>query len=245
MTESKKKQNSTLVIEFFGLPGSGKTTFQNEFLKTLQTEPITIATKKDLTAWIHQHGKFRLPFFIIANPGWFLSLLIILWRSAGMNNVFNKITWRYIFSTLTIPLYTKYYISQHKPDVMLLDQAMTQNLWAIWYGLNEPEEAALANIYSRIHNLLDLQYLYFDVPVDLSAQRIISRSDNYSRFDGIDDFDHLKQMISDGTQLMILIYSTIEKMNLPIKKISGENPTEKNAGIVYGWIFSKEGQHEQ
>ena len=237
MTAVNKDPQNTLLIEFFGLPGSGKTLFQSVLMEKFQAHSITTATKKDLTEWIHNRGKYKLALFLLSDFIWALTLFLTLLSKAGIKNLRNRVTWRYICSTITIPLYIKNYIALKKPDLLLLDQAMAQNIWAIWYGYEKPDTESLSKIFKLVNKVLDINYIYFDISVDTSVNRIIERKYNNSRFDGINDFNKVKRMISNGSDFMNSVYDVVDIMNYPIFTIPADQHFEDNSEKVRKWIM--------
>lgn len=237
MAKKIRKSSPALVVEFLGLPGAGKTSIQSLLEKKLAGYPLDMLCKETLTAWIHQKAKYKLPYFLFKNTGWSVRLFVMLWKLRGWGRIFDRITWRYILSSITIPLYIKYFVEEHRPDVLLLDQAMAQSIWAIWYGHEKPDAQTLRLIFEHIYTLVQVSYIYFDVPVEVSARRVMQREENHSRFDHIQDYERLKNMISRGDALMIKIRDVLKYMGYDVVEVSSEQHYEQISEFLYNRII--------
>jgi len=198
-----------LIIEFFGIPGSGKTTIQRKLSDRLRNQGNLVATREDLFNWAHSRSKLYKTILIIKEPIWVISIVISLIRLKGVRESISRDRIIRILSLIKFPIYLKKFYETNHVDIILLDQGMIQAFWSILYGLNSQKENGIENIVSLINGKMKVQYLHFQISIDEAVHRIVNRTSGNSRFDGIKDHLEVKYLLSDGDKLMMTIINLI------------------------------------
>ena len=176
--------SKSIVVEFVGPTGSGKTANCLCFSGLLRKNGLKVSMFSDLKDYLYSQ-KFHIKFLIalktlIFNGTDFIRYFLIL-ANHGIYS-FDSI-FRYI-KLCVFNMALQQFIEKKKVDVLLLDQWIIQGLWsATIFKLKS---------YDTLHDKLKRFYfktgvvLYFDIDTATASERVGSRDSYSSRFDRMD-----------------------------------------------------------
>jgi len=163
-----------MIIEFFGFPGSGKTTICNKFVKKIQKD------NKDVIRGTFDHLEVRkrvlfklfysfISFFI--NPKFFAKNLYFFVCSKA--NYKTKVT---DFINLTY-LYARYFTFRNSNKIVVFDQGLLQAYWSVLtFSSNELLEYDNSILFKYIDKVIVLE-----IDWEQNLERLFSREDQRSR----------------------------------------------------------------
>lgn len=182
----------SIVIEFVGPPGSGKTTTCNSAVEYLKHAGIKIYVFKDVKAYLYQSRlaqKAAIIFRTLLRHSMDLfSFKILLVKHGGFN--VNS-----VFRYAKLCLFNQalqHFKSTKTGGIILLDQWVIQGLWsATIFSVKDPEK--MRDSLKRFYFPVDY-IVYFDIDVDTAVQRIETRGTFTSRFDNMTDEERTEIM---------------------------------------------------
>lgn len=239
-----KKQKKTKIYEFFGYPGAGKTTIQSYIKNKHQlVNGKRIACRSDFYDWLALNCTFIEKKMIwLIYPLSSIKLFLMLILSCKIKDIIKIDTSRRIISFIKEALLLKCYIKSNKEGVLILDQAIIQRLWIIWIDKSLPNRDHIKEIILLVQNIIgaDFSYIFLDVNLNTSVNRINQRTHGNSRFDRIDNLNTLKISISNQVDMMELIMDVLKKSGNSLLVISTENQIEKSTNKIIDWMSSNE-----
>src|SRR5690554_3714146 len=129
---TKLRPKDLLVVEFFGLPGAGKTTVVNRLCDELRALGHDVVTRWDIQAFIATTPRCKKIGFYLRN---FFYAAEILWhavRFANRTQALNRESARFILLALRSRLGFEYYLKCHPlTQLVLFDHAELQTIWCI------------------------------------------------------------------------------------------------------------------
>jgi thymidylate kinase len=218
-----KKQNS-LIIEFVGPPGAGKSTNCRSFDQLLKNKGFAIYKLQDIKDYIKQMGltgKFLLLLKFSVFRTVHLLLFTIMLASYRIYSV--NALYRYIRITL-FDLALKQFQQSRKVDIFLLEQWIIQELWsATIFKLKSYDE--IGTRLCRFYFRSDVT-IYFDIDVATASERISQRNTSLSRFDKMDTTKRIKEL-SKHNNYLFQLYNQSDCLQKHL--FSGYNRPESNA----------------
>ncbi len=183
----------TLVVEFVGLPGCGKTTVANQLLPLLSARGVRCRGRRSA----HQPWKRRLrtyastAAFHLRHPG---SATASVARALSLSplelqrlpHALRMAGWS---RHLKQPVIGNY-------DLIVLDQGIVQDAWSLALGASAEQDKYLRrSIQASVGDAaVNLAYVYFDIDIDLAVERIRARASGTSRFDRMRDNEALEML---------------------------------------------------
>lgn len=185
----------TLVVEFVGLPGCGKTTAADQVLPLLGAKGIRCRGRRS----VHQPWNKRLrtyastAAFHLRHPG---SVAASLARALSLS----PLELRRLPQALRMAGWSRHLkqpmIGNY--DLLVFDQGIVQDAWSLALGASREHETQLRrSIQASVGDVaVNLAYVYFDIDIDLAVERIRARANGTSRFDRMAD-DKARQMLHE------------------------------------------------
>lgn len=213
--------NKPLLVEFLGLPGSGKTTLVEAVFPELVQQGYVVVTKHQLHRWRATKSRFfsyllllRTPFLTFKH----LSNLLVFLNSLDQPH---KIGFKRLLLGILINCQLTAFAKEVKFDVMLLDQGSLQNLWSIAAFSTKFSEVAILKCIVDCCDLHDFDVLHVNINAspELAVSRINQRQSFNSRFDLMNEFNK-KQAISNSLNLMNFLLKNliaIKKNNISLE----------------------------
>lgn len=236
--------NFPKIIECFGLPGSGKSTYISQMKKQVELpESVNVYLRKEGDskfldkAFDHPNTRIRslLQFFVciyyvIQRPFFFVAVLKSLVIYRFNRNYFS------VLRNLTEALYCYSKLNRIKKtnDYMLLDEGLIQYLGAL--VINTPYNKKLPQgIVNHVLSSYIDGLIHVEIDFETAIRRIKDRNDGKSRFDYMKDeqaITNFKKM-NDVFNLCIV---TAQKLNIPILKLDNKNPSDENIRMILGFF---------
>lgn len=238
MFKLKKGKSKPLVIEFFGLPGSGKTTLQSHLQEHLKSNSIIAATRKDLSYWLQSKSRMEKSCYLILNPIYTITIIVSLLRISKSIKLFSNDIFKNIISITTYPLYMNYYSNEKDVDIIILDQAVAQGIWSICISSNDFNKSLITKIFLNINILYKATFIFFEIDSDTSIKRILNRQNGDSRFDSIKSIKELNNMMRNGYEKMVMLKDLIRENKIPMMSIKTNNDVVLSARSLERKVMS-------
>ena len=193
------------IIEFYGLPGSGKTFIKDRLKKVLEEKGV-----KQIDDKLKKRNKLmRIVYklFIacqefIAYPGRFFSLMKMVSKSG------QKTKWDWAVVLFNWILMRSLYNRPFRDGIILVDQGMFQAVWSTL--LNAENEISVEDIISESRAGFPNVLCVVDVSRETMEQGIKERDTNDSRLEKTDK-EESKQLLDKGIAVHELIMDYITK----------------------------------
>jgi thymidylate kinase len=216
----------SLILEFVGLSGAGKTTVAEALLHRLREQGYTCAYRHDIGGQgVPRIRHFsRLAAHFIRHPGLFSASVHLSRAAPGLTRSrFREAIRFYVWS------YRLAIGRRLGPDILILDQGIIQEGWGLVVretGLPAPAIlAATKNLIAGARVRYALVYL--DVDRGLAARRIAGRSTGESRFDTMNQVDARRLLESSEPLLQEMHSSVVNELRLAELRIDGSRTIEE------------------
>ncbi len=235
---TNKKQNSKpLVVEFFGLPGAGKTFVQSAMLEDLKTTSLNVCTRADMFSFYNQKNKLYKVKAVLRKPCFYLRFLCAFVFSSSLTLFLNSTARKRIKYAINYPLYINLYIMTVKPDILFLDRASIQNYWSLWFGRKKPSYNLLMKLIKMTNSIVETKYVFCMIDAETASERIIARPHGRSRFDTINNPNTVHYMLEKEAYFMPTLYNALECQNIKTIKINGQAKKEATIKELKNWMF--------
>ena len=183
-----KRPQRAIVVELFGLPGSGKTFLTQELTQILQKGPHSVLDFRRSTSpqfylqdriprlsttWIKEQLSFR--FWILANP----IAACHLWRQLSKSQQPDRNAYRYFFRSW-IKTLVRLRRAVQSYDIVLMDQGFLQFVWTVGYESQAPQWPELRRHLLRLMPVPDAVILV-ETSHDTATRRLTQRPGTTSR----------------------------------------------------------------
>jgi thymidylate kinase len=222
-------QGRSVIVEFVGPTGSGKTTNCQSFSDSLKVEELSVYMFSDVKKHLYNQSLFKRIYVY--------SKAIVISFTNLISYTFLLLRYK-IFSFDSIYRYIKLcifnealqlFIKEVKPDVVLLDQWIIQGLWsATIFKLDS--YLTLPEKLSQFYFKTDI-VIYFDLDTKTATERIAYREHGDSRFDKMDGKHRLERLQKYNGYLHQLYEQSACRNNFKVSTL--ESP-DYNANIFLG-----------
>lgn len=174
-------ESYTTFIEFFGLPGCGKTTLCKQIMK--EFDNVNILLMSDVTKEYNVLPLGRKIFLIPYRVWW--SLILFLLRCP----ILPPKLWKIYIGLFKISLTYMYAQRVPKDAIVLIDHGIIQSVVSLLYGrANRLSLSAQKHLANFIRHFSNVRFTYCDIPPDISLERIRLRGRvSGGRLDAIDN----------------------------------------------------------
>ncbi len=208
--------------ECFGLPGSGKTTLTNELaertdiqsVQSLFAEP-DVTTRQEKTILYLKALVCEFSLYLHTAR---LIVLLKLWRNKSS-----------LLNLAKLPV-QKYKIAAIKSkEAPLLGQLLLQNLWSAMISakIECASPAVLSPFIKALFKNIDVAVFYLEIPPEMAAQRIESRPEGGSRFDGSTQ-DTINEQLQKTIQTTDDIIKATSYAGIPVIHIDATKDIDDN-----------------
>src|SRR5690625_2120876 len=183
------RENNGKVIEFIGLPGSGKTTTTHELLNILSEQNVSFFTRNDMANLSIRNN--RTIYFLILLFSTFLNYKLVFYISVYIWN--SKLFTKEDFNRFK-NIYVRYYlISQLKKKAIkenvqfiILEEGVIHLLWCLLLDSKGTSKETLVNVLKQL-NINNHLFVYLNLTNEIAAERVKKRVNiNNSRFDKLE-----------------------------------------------------------
>ncbi|MDW0116278.1 hypothetical protein QTL97_04985 [Sporosarcina thermotolerans] len=229
------KNKCPLIIEFNGLPGSGKSTLSNRLLNKLQIMGIK-AEQSDYFINSLNAGKYTkylrlFKYGGVKVPIYLLSFLISI-KPISIARI------KYIKSIYLFYLIYKKYSINGDYDAIVVDQGIIQAIVSSVY-LDKMDAGKLAELLNKL-NLKELNYLVVDCISDelMSSKRINSRKLEQGRFDFM-EIDCLRKNLEIQSSIFAEVRSCLNIKDIDRVGLDMRTPINTNTNILYEIVIKR------
>ena len=205
-----------MLVELFGIPGSGKST-----LVKAASEHAAFRTRHDVSAaWDRGSIIGRAAQLVgrYADPQE-MALAVRLAAAARIRD-------RCGLARL-LRIAGKAQRLKSQPELVILDQGLLQELWSILYGANcyAPDVGLISKLIGKLYKGIDARIFFIDVDPEPASARIAGRADGHSRLDGLGS-DRIRQDLARAVELPTRIIEAARRAGVEVRRIDGSLPIE-------------------
>ena len=201
---ARTEPGHAIVIEFLGLPGSGKSTVCRQLQALLLVQGIHAANTQDFVRWSASQsrlGKLAHALRAPARTARHLFSALRFWWSLDRRSA---ATLRRALLAAPIAASLARYVQGTDADVILLDQADMQGVWSIGALASSFDGMALDGLLTTAAAWVPRTYVHTDADVTFAANNIAERPDGGSRFDRLQSL-HVESALQQALPLMTAI----------------------------------------
>lgn len=227
-------RNPALVIEFFGLPGAGKSTLAEHLLHRLQTDGGTYGYREAIGRLKGGRAEHyaRLVAFTLTER----RHLAIAMRLAASVTPARALRWRFAAKLATWPYRLSLVYPRHY-DTVVLDQGPLQSAWCVLLDGELHDEGALR---AAVHDLLADNHVTFalihvDVTPEAAADRIAARGPMAPPFHR-DRAETLRLLTAHRQHLMQILQIAEEQEGIPVLRVDGGVPMATNDAYIATFV---------
>lgn len=204
-----------MIVDFFGLPGSGKSVLSH--LVAEQLKKVGYTVNEVSYNMDHYHGKkirtlLKVKYTILLlvyYPQIFFHLFITIIRKR--QSLLSVNFYSYLFN-----IGYKVYEVKHNEtaDIIIFDEGFCQSVLSLCYKKKDIFSIEILNtIESLLGKNVNIEYIFVKTDFHTIKQRLVNRHDGNSRFERLEEND-MKRMFDEQMQLcMLLPYSQLIENN--------------------------------
>ena len=167
------------VVEFFGLPGVGKSTICKSTVDLLRSKGHIVSVRDDLESWkadLTSKDRFSIRLLslihVILNLDIFLLFLLTL-KPFEVSNITR------FGSFFSRQIYLSRFVSNSNSEFIILEQGSAQEIWSL--SISSFQSRLITRLVKRINSIDSFIYVY--APLEVVVRRIVTRAHGKSRFD--------------------------------------------------------------
>lgn len=236
-------RQQTTMIEFFGMPGSGKSTLSKELETKLEQRGEVCINFSQVYDPIFRTGNMFMLIKKYIFLAWFISLnirliidilvLVINIRPLNITTIIYAMKLIIVFFRMNrvIKLTRK-----SNYDFIIFDQAAAQSVWSCLLTGRVSSEEHLNRIIHRIYNKLMLSVIYLELDIDLAVERIHLRTTCDSRFDKIEK-SKAKLWLLKYEPFLKIIFNKLIYNHVNTIMLNSSYDLEKNIGLITEFLL--------
>ena len=216
------------VIEFFGLPGAGKTTVANYLAEVLRERGYDVQTTADFVSWLSKQTKLKKLGFLVANLHGACHQLFWCMLFGIRLRPLKAISFSRIVRVPYINVCFERYLNTLDNAVVVMDQANMQLVWSIGafsmrYDKVLLRRACKATVRTHPHYFVCL------IPnVVETSERLHARKSNDSRFDALRSVQ-LNRALGNASRIVTDIRGFLDQEDRDLVDIDSTLAPEENA----------------
>jgi hypothetical protein len=226
---------SEMIIEFIGLPGTGKTTYSNELANRLKKRGIDVKCYKDVVMidkssniWFLKYI-YKYLIFMVLNFQMFIPIIYLCIKKPKFLTKYRRLI--FLFKLI----YFVKYSENKQRNLILMDQGLVQYLWSLFWYENNIDEKFVEKFIKRFR--YNYKIILIGTNKNLLFQRIKSRNDPNDLLKSFDDIE-LKRILNSNNQYFdSLVPSICKKLKIPLIKLinidNNEVMTNKMLDFIY------------
>lgn len=208
-----------MIIEFFGFPGSGKTTLSNELIHQLELKRIKV-----VRGTVDHLGFFRRVFLkgfycflcLFLNPSFWLKNLNIIFRYKSFRDFLN----------LTY-LFARYTSLSQGDKLVVFDQGLLQAYWSI-VTFTGYKNFNLNYLVVKLEKVVILK-----LDSEENFLRLSQREEKHSRSQNLNNPEEIKKQFA---QFEIIVQKIVEQEQLNYELVDCQKTIEENVINVFNFI---------
>lgn len=241
MAKSLTKSQNPLVVEFVGLPGSGKTTISHLVTAKLEAKGIKIVSRAEILQQWHQKNVLqKLLQLFSSNSNQWTILVNSLTFAAQVQpiNLFSFVQAIKIFFNVKrndVVVRGKNY------QLLLLDQGLLQETWSVVIAGSLPKLSSLKREMLSIFYNRSIIIVNLKIDLDTSVSRVQSRQQKKKKDSYFELMDSAQaySLVTKYFPYLQEIINCARIADIPILDIDSSLPVEENSEEIANWIISQ------
>lgn len=218
-----------MIVEFFGFPGSGKTTICNRFIKKLEKDGKKVARGTFDHLGFLERIIYKLTYSVLCffvTPVFYIkNIFCFLGIRKGTKMSFSD------FLNITY-LFARYFMYKNTDKIVVFDQGLIQAYWSILIFAKGGKEYNYDFLFKNVDVVIVLE-----IDLEQNMERLLSREDKSSRIQQktanmefyFKNFLMLKEALAEMDIPYKLYIDSGEKVKKNVKKIKKEVIKNKKA----------------
>lgn len=204
-------KNKRIIIELYGLPGSGKSTLKNKLIKKISEENLNIYEYSDYLNFMSKGHKIAIIKGLFTKNGMLFaahSFCFLLKHNLLFKNDIAK---RMFFCLSFMAFYKE---AKGKDAIIIMDEGIIQGVISALYTntCNKMDFLWLAKTMKREN----VTPVFMQISKDVANDRIISRNTkNHGRCDAIEDNDERCYVLEQEGKNFNLFYKKLTDVSIP------------------------------
>lgn len=233
----------TLLVEFIGLPGAGKTTIAQVAIENLNAsgyrcyglstldKPETIEKiKGSLFSKLRTMFQFALACILYPRIAMDALRFVLQVKPVSLNNI-----QRYILFMFRLKFFGS--LMDEGFDFIILDQGLIQYIWSIAVSGERPtNNSYLEKLVNSLLVEMPLFVIMVDIETELAIKRIINRPTMRSRFDRMPPSMAEVWLSNHKEVFSQIVDSTGAFKSTGYLNVSGDQPVNTNIGLIIPFI---------
>ena len=225
---NRLKMNYPLVIEFNGIPGSGKSTISDALEEKLKKQGLTVVSYREHFKKYSHNRKYQL-YCAVKHAPQVLRYYFLL-RIYISKIKMDKMMYKYFIASVLDFGVKLEFLDKTTADVIILDQGIIQELLSIYHIKEIVTNNSIIKIFNYLSEVFkNLVLVNVEIPIEIACQRVNSRLNGKSRVDNITDFTQQIQIqqkeynnlktIREANQILKQIVIISESIDISVDKI--------------------------
>ena len=241
MEKSLTKSKNTLVVEFVGLPGSGKTTVYHQVASKLRAKGIQIISRDEiLTKW-HRNNALQKLFKLFSSQFNHWSILI---NSLAFAFQIKPINWQSFVQAGKVFVNVKRndeVVRAGNCQIILLEQGLLQEVWSVVITGSLPQVRYLKREMSTLFCKRSIAIVNFKIDLDTAMSRIQNRPTKKKKDSYFDlmDSEQAYSLLTRYCPYLQEIVNCARTAEIPILEIDSLLSVEENSEEIVNWLVSQ------
>jgi hypothetical protein len=217
-----------IVIEFFGLPGAGKTTIANCFTEALRARGYRVQTANDFVLWLSQQPKLKKLGFLLSDLRNAIRQLFCCTLFGLRLRPIKALSFSRIVRVPYINLCFERYLDTLGRTVVVMDQANMQLIWSIGAFASRYDKASLNEACTATLGTHLRYYACLTPDPAETSLRLQGRKSNHSRFDNLDD-EQLHFALGNASGIVTDLHTILDQKGRHVTVIDATLPPDENS----------------
>lgn len=221
---------SPLIIEFYGLPGSGKTTIVNALQSRLEGMGLTTVTK------YFRNIFHRKPQTLLMAPRYWK----LIKASLSFSDLLSKHSYiqRILLMLKFVRMY-RHFESDKPADCLLVDQGIIQGIVSIAHNEKLTRSDKLENLIGLMHmDTMPLIFVNCNVSNETANERILSRPSNGCRVENMTCEERNRTLLIQSNNFYLIREIINQRYSsVCVVEVNNEGPVENAVDLIINHIF--------
>ncbi len=241
MTKSLTKSQNPLVVEFVGLPGSGKTTLSNLVASKLEAKGIKIVSREEILRQWHQKKALQ-------------KLLKLFSSNSNQWNILrNSLTFAAQVKPINLQSFLragKVFVNVKRNDavvragncqIILLEQGLLQTVWSVVITGSLPQFSYPKGAMTALFDNRLIAIVNCKIDLNTAVFRIKNRPKKKKKDSYFDlmDSKQVYYLLTKYFPYLQEIVNFAQTTKIPILEVDGSLTLEENSEKIVNWIVSQ------
>ena len=241
MAKSLTKSQNPLVVEFVGLPGSGKTTISHLVASKLEAKGIKIVSREEILKQWHQKNALQklLQLFSSNSNQW--TILVNSLQFAAQVQPLNLFSFVQAIKIFFNVKRNDAVVRGANCQLILLDQGLLQEAWSVVIAGSLPKLSSLKREMLSIFYNRSIIIVNLKIDLDTSVSRVQNRQKKKTKDSYFELMDSAQaySLVTKYFPYLQEIINCARIAEIPILDIDSSLPVEENSEEIVNWIISQ------